>query len=153
MFDRAVMCPTRRSRSLLLLAGVALILAACGGGGGGGGGGTTTAKLHALIVNAGEGDAAVTYTDADGLPTEATVPTCTAQVLEFPVTDPFSVSIGDTVVVDSAQLPAGLPGAGETDLVVQVNVARDGTATFDSVRAGRSISIPARSAYCATLPG
>ena len=154
MFERAVKRPTRRSRSLLLVAGVALLLAACGGGGGGGGGGgTTTAKLRALVVNAGEGDAAVTYTDADGVPTEATVPTCTAQVLEFPITDPFQVSIADTVVIDSAQLPAGLPGAGETDLVVRVNVARDGTATFDSVRAGRSISIPARSAYCATLPG
>jgi hypothetical protein len=136
------------------MAGVALLLAACGGGGGGGGGGgDTTAKLHALIVNAGEDAAAVTYTDADGVPTEASVDTCTAEVLEFPITDPFQISIGDTVVVDSAQLPEGLPGGGETDLVVQVNVARDGTATFDNVRAGRSISIPARSAYCATLPG
>ncbi len=143
----------RRSQSLLLMAGVALLLAACGGGGGGGGGGNTTAKLHALIVNAGEEAAAVAYTDADGAPTEASVDTCTAQVLEFPVTDPFQLSIGDTVVVDSAQLPEGVPGGGESDLVVQVKVARDGTATFDSVRPGRSISIPARSSYCATLPG
>lgn len=154
MFERAVRRPTRRSRSVLLLVGLAGLLAACGGGGGGSGGGDgTAATLHALVVNASENDVAVTYTDADGTPTEEVMETCTARVLEFPVTDPFQVAVDGTVVVDSATLPEGLPGGGESDLIVKVDVDREGVAEFDTVRPGRSISIPARSAYCATLPG
>lgn len=154
MFERAVRRPTRRSRSVLLLVGLAGLLAACGGGSGGGGGGDGTgATLHALVVNASEGDAAVTYTDADGTPTEEVLETCTARVLEFPITDPFQIAVDGTTVVDSATLPEGLPGAGESDLVVKIDIDREGVAEFDSLRAGRSISIPARSAYCATLPG
>lgn len=153
MFERAVGRPRRRWRPLLALAAVSLVVVACGGGGGGGGGTDTDVTLRALVVNAAESDVAVTYTDADGVPTEQTVETCTAPVLEFPLTDPFQLAIDGTVIVDSAQLPEGLPGAGETDLVVKVDVAKDGTATFDSVRAGRSLSPPARSAYCPTLPG
>jgi hypothetical protein len=155
MFERTVKRPTRRSRSVLLLVGLAGLLAACGGGNGGGGGGGdgTAATLHALVVNASEGDAAVTYTDADGTPTEEVMETCTARVLNFPITDPFQLAVDGTVVLDTATLPEGLPGAGESDLVVKVEIDRDGVAEFDNVRAGRSISIPARSAYCATLPG
>jgi hypothetical protein len=154
MFERTVKRPTRRSRSVLLLVGLAGLLAACGGGnGGGGGGGETDATIHALVVNASEGDAAVTYTDLDGTPTEEVMETCTARVLEFPLTDPFQIAVDGTVVVDSATLPDGLPGGGASDLIVKVEIDRDGVAEFDSVRAGRSISIPARSAYCATLPG
>lgn len=154
MFERAVRRPTRRSRSVLLLVGLAGLLAACGGGSGGGGGGDGTgATLHALVVNASEGDAAVTYTDADGTATEEVLETCTARVLEFPITDPFQIAVDGTTVVDSATLPEGLPGAGESDLVVKIDIDREGVAEFDSLRAGRSISIPARSAYCATLPG
>ncbi len=152
MFERSVARRWRRSRPLLLLAGVSLLVAACGGGGGGGGG-TTAAKLHALVVNAAEADVVVTYTDADGVPTDETMEACTARALEFPVTDPFQLAVDGTVVIDTTQLPEGLPGAGEADLIVKVDIAKDGTATFDSVRAGRSVVVPARSAYCPSLPG
>lgn len=152
MFERSVARRWRRSRTPLLLAGVALLVAACGGGGGGGGG-ATAAELHALVINAAEANAVVTYTDADGVATDRPVETCTATPLDFPLTDPFQLAVDGTVVIDSTQLPEGLPGAGETDLVVKVDIAKDGTVTFDSVRAGRSLSPPARSAYCPTLPG
>lgn len=152
MFKRAAMRPTWRSRSALPMVGLALLLAACGGGGGGGGD-DTPAVMHALVVNAMETDATVTYTDAAGTATDETVETCTAPVLEFPLTDPFQIAVDGTVVVDSAQLPEGVPGFTESDLVVKIDVAKDGSTTFDEVRIGRTISPPARSAYCASLPG
>lgn len=153
MIKRAKMRPTWRSRSALPMVGLTLLLAACGGGGGGGGDGEAANVIHALVVNAMETDATVTYTDAGGTPTEQVVETCSAPVLEFPLTDPFQIAIDGTVLIDSAQLPEGMPGFGESDLVVKIDIARDGTAEFDEVRIGRTISPPARSAYCATLPG
>jgi hypothetical protein len=144
----------RGRRAILLVAGFALVLAACGGGGGGGGGGNgQPAQLHVLVVNGGATDAKITYTDANGTPTDKTVPTCTAQVVVFPVSDPFQVAVDGKTLIDSSTLPAGMPGNGSQDLVVQVTVPKDGAAKFDSVRVGRDISIPARSAYCPTLPG
>lgn len=155
MSERAKKRPTWRSRSpLLLMAGLSLLLlAACGGGGGGGGGGDTATVLHALVVNAMETDATVTYTDAGGTPTEQVVETCSAPVLEFPLSDPFQLAIDGTVLIDSTQLPEGVPGFGESDIVVKIDIAKDGTAEFDEVRIGRTISPPARSAYCPSLPG
>lgn len=154
MFKRAEMRPTWRSRSpLMMLVGLSLILAACGDGGGGGGGGGDAAVMRALVVNAMETDATVTYTDAGGTATDQAVETCTAPVLEFTLSDPFQIAVDGTTVVDSTTLPEGVPGFGESDLVVKIDIARDGTAEFDEVRIGRTISPPARSAYCATLPG
>ena len=156
MSERAMKRPTWRSRSTLLLTVVvSLLLAACGGGngGGGGGGGATAKVLHALVVNAMDTDATVTYTDAGGTPTEQVVETCSAPVLEFPLSDPFQLAIDGTVLIDSTQLPEGVPGFGESDLVVKIDIAKDGTAEFDEVRIGRTISPPARSAYCPSLPG
>ncbi len=155
MFERVETGRRRRRHTLLLLPAVALVLAACGGGDGGGGGGgpATAAKLHALIVNAAETDAAVTYTDASGTPTDETVATCSAKVLDLPLTDPFTLAVDGSTIIDSNELAAGLPNGGTSDLVVQVKIARDGTASFDSVRPGRSVTPPARSAYCPTLPG
>jgi hypothetical protein len=142
-------------RAILLVAGLTLVLAACGGGGGGGGGGGngSGAEIHVLVVNAADADKTVTYTDANGTATDKPVPTCTATVLLFPVSDPFQVAVDGTTVIDSAQLPNGMPGDGQQDLIVKVDVAKDGTTKFDSVRVGRDISVPARTAYCATLPG
>ena len=69
-----------------MVAGLALVLAACGGGGGGGGGGGNgqPAQLHVLVVNGAAADAKITYTDANGTPTDKTVTTCTAQVRRVP---------------------------------------------------------------------
>ena len=47
-----------------------------------------------------------------------------------------------------------MPGNGSQDLVVQVQtIPKDGKPKFDSVRVGRDISIPARSATARPLPG
>ncbi len=145
----------RGRRAILLVAGLALVLAACGGGGGGGGGGGNgePAQLHVLVVNGAATDAKITYTDANGTATDKTVPICTAQFVIFPVSDPFQVAVDGKPLIDSSTLPAGMPGDGNQDLVVQVTIPKDGAPEFDRVRVGRAISIPARSAYCPTLPG
>lgn len=147
---------------------VALVLAACGGdggGGGGGGGGGTALKLHTLIVNATEVDVTVGYS-ADGEPEpDQVVPTCTAALIDFPLADPFELFIDGTVVIDSfADLPEGLPNDGETDLIMHVNVNKDGSVDLigrqdqpvsadQAVRPGRGMSKPSVSAFCPTLPG
>jgi hypothetical protein len=36
---------------------------------------------------------------------------------------------------------------------VRIDIAKDGTATFDRVRPGSDIGKPSKAAYCPTLPG
>jgi hypothetical protein len=144
----------RPSRSLLraaaALATTAVLVVACGGDGGGDG--ATSSTLHALIVNASDADVTVTYTGTDA--EEVTQATCTADIHNFPLADPFTIAIGDEVVIDSdADLPEGIPNDGESDLIVRVDIAQDGTATFDRVRPGSDIGKPSKAAYCPTLPG
>jgi hypothetical protein len=144
----------RPSRSILrataALTATVLLLAACGGDGGDGV--TAGAVLHALIVNASDADVTVSYTGADAA--DATQATCTADIHNFPLADPFTVAIDGKTVLDSdADLPDGIPNQGESDLIVRIDIAKDGTATFDRVRPGSDIGKPSKAAYCPTLPG
>jgi len=144
------------SRSILraaaALAATAVLLVACGGDGGGDGA-TSGSTLHALIVNASDADVTVTYTGTD--PAEDVIQkTCTADIHNFPIADPFTFTIGDDVVIDSdADLPDGIPNDGESDLIVRIDIAQDGTASFDKVRPGSDIGKPSKAAYCPSLPG
>ena len=145
----------RPSRSIWRATGAltatVLLLAACGGDGGGGG---TTAGtvLHALIVNASDAEVTVSYTGAEA--EDTTQATCTADIHNFPLADPFTVSIdGETVLDSDVDLPDGIPNQGESDLIVRIDIAKDGTATFDRVRPGSDIGKPSKAAYCPTLPG
>ena len=138
-------------RALAVLAATAVLLAACGGDGGGDGASDFT--LHALIVNASDAEVTVTYTGTDPAE-EATQASCTADIHNFPVADPFTFTIGDEVVIDSdADLPDGIPNNGESDLIVRIDIAQDGTASFDKVRPGSDIGKPSKAAYCPSLPG
>jgi|KBSSwiStaDraftv2_1062776.scaffolds.fasta_scaffold33381_5 hypothetical protein len=138
-------------RALAVLAATAVLLAACGGDGGGDGASDFT--LHALIVNASDAEVTVTYTGTDPAE-EATQASCTADIHNFPVADPFTFTIGDEVVIDSdADLPDGIPNDGESDLIVRIDIAQDGTASFDKVRPGSDIGKPSKAAYCPSLPG
>jgi hypothetical protein len=147
----------RPIRSTILRTGAAMaasavLLVACGGDGGGGDGGSDFV-LHALIVNASDADVTVTYTGTDPAE-EATQASCTADIHNFPIADPFTFTIGDDVVLDSdADLPDGIPNDGESDLIVRIDIAKDGTATFDKVRPGSDIGKPSKAAYCPSLPG
>ncbi|HEY4767728.1 MAG TPA: hypothetical protein VII26_02215 [Candidatus Limnocylindria bacterium] len=165
--------PGSRPRSLgltgtMALVAVALLLAACGsdgGGGGGGGGGTPSTFLHALIVNASDVDITVGYS-ADGEPEpDQVVPTCTAANIDYPLADPFELFVDGATVIDTFEdLPEGLPNDGESDLIVEVKIGKDGTVNLMgqnnvpvpadvAVRPGRGIPKPSKSAFCPTLPG
>jgi hypothetical protein len=142
---------SRIARTLAALAATAFLLAACGGDGGGDGASNFT--LHALIVNASDADVTVSYTGAE--PAEDVVQkTCSADIHNFPVADPFTLAVnGETVIDSDADLPDGIPNDGESDLIVRIDVAKDGTAKFDKVRPGSDIGKPSKAAYCPSLPG
>jgi hypothetical protein len=149
--------PRRRSiqltvlRAAAALMAAAVLLAACGGDGGPGD--TTGSILHALIVNASPADVTVSYTGAE--PAEdVTQATCSADTHDYPLSDPFTIAInGETVLDSDADLPEGLPNFGESDLIVRIDIAQDGTASFDRVRPGSGIQKPSKAAYCPQLPG
>lgn len=164
--------PGARPRGLgltgtIALVAVALVLAACGGdgGGGGGGGGTPAALLHTLITNATDGDVTIGYS-RDGEPEpDQVVPTCTAALIDYPLSDPFQLFVDGATVIDSfVDFADGLPNDGESDLIVEVRIEMDGTVNLISqrdvpttadvaVRPGRGMAKPSKSAFCPTLPG
>jgi hypothetical protein len=142
--------PRRRStrssilRTAAVLAAAALLLGACGGGSVD----TGSHTLHVMVVNATDADVTIGYTGAE--PAEdQTQKTCSADTHDYPVSDPFVISInGETVIDSDVDLPDGIPNDGESDLIVRIDVAKDGTATFDKVRPGSGMQKPAKTAYC-----
>ena len=138
------------ARAAAALTATVVLLAACGGDGGGGD--TTGSVLHALIVNASPADVTVSYTGAE--PAEdVTQATCSADTHDYPLSDPFTIAIdGETVLDSDIDLPDGLPNFGESDLIVRIDVAQDGSLSFDRVRPGSGIQKPSKAAYCPQLP-
>jgi hypothetical protein len=142
---------------------IAVLLSACGGGTPGGSS-QAAFKLHTLILNATPNDIIVGY-EGDGTPApDQTVKTCTAELIDFPLADPFKLTIDGRSAIDTeADLPAGLPNQGESDLILEVNVASDGTISLGedasrsspdlALKPGRQYTKPATSAVCPTLPG
>ena len=137
-------------RAAAALTATVVLLAACGGDGGGNG--TSGKVLHALIVNASDADVTVSYTGAE--PAEdVTQATCSADTHDYPLSDPFTIAIdGETVLDSDVDLPDGLPNLGESDLIVRIDVAQDGSLSFDRVRPGSGIQKPSKAAYCPQLP-
>ena len=132
-------------QALAILAATALLLAACGGDGGDNTGAHT---FHVMVVNATDADVTISYTGAEPAEDE-TQATCSADTHDYPVSDPFVIAIdGETVIDSDVDLPDGIPNDGESDLIVRVDVAKDGTATFDKVRPGSGMQKPAKTAYC-----
>ena len=133
-------------RAAATLTATAILVAACGGDSGNGG--VTSSILHVLVVNASDAEVTITYTGDEAAPDE-TQATCSADTHDFPLSDPFTVAIDGTTVIDSdADLPDGIPNDGESDLIVRVDVAKDGTTKFDKVRPGSGMQKPAKTAYC-----
>ena len=128
---------------------MALLLAACGGEGGGD---NVAHTLHVMVVNASDADVTITYTGDEPVE-DQTQATCSADTHDYPVSDPFVIAINGKTVIDSdADLPDGLPNNGESDLIVRVDVAKDGTLKFDKVRPGSGMQKPSRAGYCPSLP-
>jgi NAD(P)H-hydrate repair Nnr-like enzyme with NAD(P)H-hydrate epimerase domain len=137
-------------RATAALTATGLLLAACGGDGGDGA--TAGSVLHALIINASDADVTVSYTGADA--PDVTQATCSADLHDFPLADPFTIAIDGKTVLDSdVDLPDGIPNDGASDLIVSITIAKDGTASFDRVRPGSALTKPSKAAYCPTMPG
>ena len=137
-------------RAAAMLAATAILVAACGGDSSNGG---VSSVLHVLVVNASDADVTISYTGAEPADDE-TQATCSADTHDFPVSDPFTIAIdGETVIDSDADLPDGIPNEGESDLIVRVDVAMDGTKKFDKVRPGSGMQKPSRAGYCPSLPG
>jgi hypothetical protein len=146
-----------RPKRFNILRGVAgltaamVLLAACGGDGGGNG--ATDHTVHALVINASDTDVTVTYIGAETV--EVPLPTCTAELLDFPLSDPFQLLIDEETVIDTdIDLPDGLPNAldGYSDVIVEVAIDKEGVATFDEIRPGGGLGKPSKAAFCPTLP-
>ena len=148
--------PIRSSviRAVAALTATVVLLAACGGGAGpsAAGGGYT---LHTLIINASAADVVISYT-GDVPADDITLPTCTAELLDFPLADPFSIAIDGEMVLDTAvEYPDGLPNSdqGGSDLIVELDVAKDGAKSVNGkVRPGSGLTQPSKAAYCPSLP-
>jgi hypothetical protein len=145
--------PIRSSvvRTVAALTATVLLLAACGGdtGASAPAGGYT---LHTLIVNASAADAVIKYTGATPAP-DITLPTCNAILQDFPLNDPFTIEIDGNMVLDSnVAAPGGLPNDGQSDLIVEVDIAQDGTTKHDTLRPGSGLTKPSKAAYCPSLP-
>jgi len=143
------------TRAAAALIATMVLLVACGGGGGGGGGEAADNVVHTLIINASAADVSVEYIGAE--PADAvTLATCSAELLDFPLADPFQVLIDGTTVIDTdVDLPDGLPNAidGYSDLIVEIAIDTEGVATFDRIRPGSGLTKPSKASYCASLPG
>ncbi len=138
-----------RAGLLVITALLAVSLAACGGGGGGGGNSGT--KIHVLLVNHTQADVNITSSTGEPLSSSADQPpiaSCKSGIIDFTLSDPFTISVDGTVVIDSTQLPAGIPNNGESDVVTQIDARKDGSVVFDSVRVGSKISPPAELGIC-----
>jgi hypothetical protein len=136
-------------RCAAAIVAVALLLAACGGDSTGDGGSHT---LHAMVVNASDADVTISYT-GDEPAEDQTQATCSADTHDYPVSDPFVIAIdGETVIDSDVDLPDGIPNDGESDLIVRIDVAKDGTLSFDEVRPGSGLQKPSRAGYCPSLP-
>lgn len=135
-------------RAAVILA-AALVLAACGGDGDVN---TVAHTLHAMVVNASDADVTISYT-GDEPADDQVQATCSADTHDYPVSDPFVIAIdGETVIDSDVDLPDGLPNDGESDLIVRIDVAKDGTLSYDRVRPGSGLQKPSRAGYCPSLP-
>jgi len=152
--------PRRRASlgAVTLILGLSLVLAACGGGDGGDGNGANTDfHLTVLVVNKDQtASHALSYSGGAALSTsedDEDVESCTAAVVQYPLTLPFEVSIDGVVILNSDD-QAQLPHDGESNLITNITVAADGTASAvpaeagDLIEAGNSISRPAALGIC-----
>lgn len=139
-----------RAGLLVLTAVLAVSLAACGGGGGGGGGNTST-KIHVLVVN--HTPNPVDVTSSTGAPLASSqdqppIASCKSGLVDFALSDPFTISVDGKVVIDSTQLPTGIPNQGQSDVVTQIDANKDGTVVFTPLQVGSKISPPAELGIC-----
>ena len=142
----------RRLLPSLSLALLTVVLAACGGGGAGGGGAATGSTVHLLVVNRSQDPATIVYTGTEAQP-DATAESCDSLLVDYPLADPFTVTVNGEVGFDSLTLPEGLPNGGVGDMVLELTINDDGTVVAKDPAPGRRISPPGATFICPSLPG
>lgn len=100
-----------------------VVLAACGGGGGGGGGGADDLQIQVMLINLSKAPATVTSSTGG---TPVTIEPCKFGEADFPLEDPFTLTVNDQPLVDSSTLPGGTPGAGNSSVLTEITVQKDG---------------------------
>jgi hypothetical protein len=78
-----------------------------------------------MLINLSKTDAVATST-AGGDP--KTVKACDFDEVDFPLETSFVFNVNDKPVIDSSTLPGGLPGNGNSFVLAEVTVDKDGTA-------------------------
>jgi hypothetical protein len=127
---------------------LAIPLAACGGGGGGGGGVHT---VHVLLVNHTDKEANMTYSGGEPLgssPDKLPIAGCHAGVIDYVLTDPFTIEVNGQKALDSAEVTGGIPRSGETDVVVWIDLKKDGSLSNRGINVGSRVVAPAQFGIC-----
>ena len=148
-------------RAVIAFAALALLTSACASGGGGGGGGSTEHTLHVLVVNRDQSTDSHMLTYSGGAPLadseyDETVESCTYAVVQYALEVPFQLMIDGVPAIVSDELPNGVPGEGESDLIASIDILADGTVTTPPadpptgppVAAGRDITGPSALGIC-----
>lgn len=115
----------RRPAARLGLIGLlVVVLAACGGGGGGGGGAADDDfQIQVMLINLSKAPATVS-SSSGGEP--KTVEPCKFAQADFPLDDPFTITVNNQPLIDSSTLPGGTPGQGNSSVLMAVTVSQEG---------------------------
>ncbi len=131
---------------LALTAAVVLasMIAACGGGGGDNGGGPVI--LHLLVVNGSKQDATVGYTAGGEAQPDKVLKTCTAEIYDLPVADPFTVTVNRAPALESSSFKFPL----DSSLIAEVDIDAAGKVTVgEEIAYGPVLGKPAADSICA----
>ncbi len=115
-----------RPAARLGLMGLLMVLTACGGGGGGGGeggGGGDEFQIQVMLINLSKVPATVSSSSGGDA---KTVEPCKFAQADFPLDDPFTITVNDQPVIDSSTLPGGTPGQGNSSVLMAVTVSKEG---------------------------
>ena len=122
---------------------LASVIAACGGGGGDNGGGPVT--LHLLVVNGSKQDATVGYTAGGEAQPDKVLKTCTDEIYDLPVADPFTVSINGAPALESSSFKFPL----DSSLIAEVDIDTAGKVTVgEEIAYGPVQGKPAADSIC-----
>jgi hypothetical protein len=123
---------------------LAAVLASCGGGGGGDNG-AGAVILHLLVVNGSKQDVTVGYTAGGQAQPDKTLKTCTDEIYDLPVADPFTVSINGAPALESSTFKFPL----DSSLIAEVDVDAAGKVTIgEAIAYGPVQGKPAADSIC-----
>jgi hypothetical protein len=122
------------------------LIAGCGGGGGGDNG-NEPLVLHLLVVNGSKQDATVGYTAGGEAQPDKVLKTCTDEIYDLPVADPFTVTINGAPALQSSSFKFPL----DSSLIAEVDIDTTGKVSVGEALAyGPVQGKPAADSICIT---